>query len=212
VREQIDLPEVLDTAAGTLRGSIYKCMPGIVQTYYPSTQQADIQPAVNDVRIDPILGTRISEPWPVIPKVRILFPVFGAFILYADLVPGNKVVLLGFDLDPSAFMRSGQASDPVDTRRHGGSYWVAIPGDITDGGAQAPTGSLLVLGANGDFAALATKVDAIMTLLKTFAGFFGTSAIVAPSTGIAIPTLQTAASNLAGGISSVASSRLKIPT
>lgn len=212
MRKQIDLPEVLDTAAGTLRGSIYKCMPGVVQTYYASTQQADIQPGVHDVRIDPVLGTRISEPWPVIPKVRVLFPVFGAFVLYADLVAGNKVVLLGFDLDPSAFMRSGQASDPIDTRRHGGSYWVALPGDITDGGVQPAAGGFLIAGAAGDFAALASKVDAITNLLKTFATLFGSSPIVAPSTGIAIPTLQTAASNLAGGISSVASSKFKIPT
>src|SRR5579872_1221409 len=67
MRKQIDLPEVLDTAAGTLRGSIYKCMPGIVQAYYPgSPPTVDVQPAVNDVRFDTTLVTRISEPWPVL--------------------------------------------------------------------------------------------------------------------------------------------------
>jgi hypothetical protein len=115
-------------------------------------------------------------------------------------------VLIGFDLDPSAFMRSGQPSDPVDTRRHGGSYWVAIPGDITDGGIQAPAGGLLIAGAAGDFAALAGKV---LTELDKIQTSMGTATVTVPSGGgSAIPIVY----GTPYSPSSVASSKLKIPT
>ena len=68
------------------------------------------------------------------------------------MAPGDKVVLLGFDLDPTAHIQSGTVSDPADTRRHAGSYWCAIPGDITDAGAFVDGAAIsagLVIGAKG---------------------------------------------------------------
>jgi protein gp138 len=184
MRRQIELPEILDASAQALRDSLYHAMPGIVQAYYATEQTADVQPGVNDVRFDVDTGARISEPWPVIPKVPVAFFKAAGFAVYADLSPGDKVILIAQDLDPTIFRSSGKQADPIDTGRHRGAYWVAIPTDITDGGRMVSSGGALVLGKPGgggniylgsasppDAVGLASKIDsAVTTIVNAFNG------------------------------------------
>jgi Phage protein Gp138 N-terminal domain len=149
MRKQVSLSEVLDATQSNLRDGLYHAMPGIVQAYYPSEQSADVQPAVHDVRIDTTTGARWPEVWPVLPKVRVLFPKFGGLGVWCDLAAGDKVLLISLDLDPTAHRLSGHAEDPIDTRRHGGAYWVAFPGDITDAGTLPSTGGAIMVGKPG---------------------------------------------------------------
>lgn len=184
MRLQITIDEVIAAATDALKASMYHCVPGIVHAYSASDQTADVQPAVHDVRFDPVLGTRISEPWPIVPKVPIAFPRFGGFTISGPVSPGDKVILLAFDLDPTAHRATGQPSDPIDVRRHGGVYWTAFPADLTDPGRlhdSSAAGAGLVLGKDGstaqirisgsgislgagasDAVALASKVDAFI--------------------------------------------------
>ena len=203
-RRQIELGEVLDAQAFALLGSIYKIWPGIVTAYHASSAgssppEVDVQPAVNDVRIDTELGTLVSEPWPVISRVPVAMFKAGGFAILAPLKAGDVVTLLGYDLDPTAFRSSGNQSDPIDTRRHGAGYWVALPFDITDPGALtdpganlqviAPSGGKVVFGAGAtDAPALASIVDAnfsaIITFLKKIFPTPGTpTSLIAPSGG-----------------------------
>lgn len=183
MRNQITHEEVIDTALFGLRAKLYKCMPGIVTK--GGTAAVDVQPAVHDVRFDPVLGSRISEPWPIIPGVPVGWPAWGRgkFALVGTLEVGDKVWLQSPDLDPTRHRGTGNAEDPADTSRHTGAYWIATPMDITDAGALASPGDFAVLGdpsgvqvqvgssavslggANGsDHAALASILDSFISV------------------------------------------------
>jgi Phage protein Gp138 N-terminal domain len=208
-RRSLTLEEILDLVAFNAAAAHYKIQPGIVQKYYAGTgtspARIDVQPAVNDVRFDPVLGTPVWEPWPVCPQVPVVRLEMGGFAVKAPLKAGDECVLFGFDLDPTPFRVSGQQSNPLDTRRHGGGYWVALPLRLSDPGQTAdPDGNMFVgvpggvgvevstssvnLGAAGAATALAlcTKIDSLITLLTTPYAASGTE------TGFAL--LQTALS------------------
>jgi len=149
MRKQITLSELVTASGESERATLYHIMPGIVSAYYPGTATTpayvDVTPGVNDVRKNTTTGDRISEPWMVIPKIPILFLYCSVYFQAGPMAAGDKVVLLGFDLDPTAHMMSGNPEDPPDPRRHSGSYWCAIPADITVPGAF-PDGAAI---ANG---------------------------------------------------------------
>jgi hypothetical protein len=198
VRRQITLGEIVSAAQDSQRATLYHVMPGHVLAYHkgapgvPAT--VDVQAAVNDVRFALDTGARFSEPWTMIPKVSVMWLSFGPFILTGALHPGDRVILFGFDLDPSAWQKTGEVSDPPDTRRHSGSYWCAFPCDLTvpgafvdgaaaehnlvlgvDGGdAQIripDDGSAIVLGKGAtQFVALANKVDAQLAAIAATLG------------------------------------------
>ena len=217
MRKQIHLEDIVQATVDSNFASKYHVMPGIVSTYYPGSASApasvDVQPAVNDVRFDKVTGARFSEPFPVVPKVPILFLYVGPYIIAGPMSPGDKVVLLSFDLDPTAHIQSGMPADPADTRRHAGSYWCAIPGDITtpdaftDGAAIAQglvigtdggqdqirfTGGKIQLGATGgDYVALASLVAAELGKIKT---------TLASLTGATFGTPYSAVGNIASSL------------
>ncbi len=193
MRTQITLGNLLSAVVEAERNAQYHLMPGVVSAYHPGSASSpaavDVQPAVNDVRIVSATGVRFSEPWPVIPQVPILFLSCGPYLVAAPMSAGDKVVLLGFDLDPTAHQQTGQTADPPDVTRHAGAYWCAIPGDITTPGAFADgpaiangltlgakgsaaqirfTTSTISLGANPtDFVALASLVQGELTKIAT---------------------------------------------
>lgn len=203
MEKQISLADVIQQAQESERASQVRCVPGIVKAFHAGkagvAATVDVQCAVNDVRFDPDTGARVSEAWAIVPSVAIAYPKFGGFIMQGPLNVGDKVVILAFDLDPSAHQASGAREDPVDVRRHGGNYFVALPCDITDASAPADgatAGQALVVGVDGgqaqiritpstiqlgatgnDALALAHKVDdnitqveALASAIQTYAG------------------------------------------
>lgn len=210
MRRQITLSEIVNAALATLKGQLYHCMPGSVSAYYTADQSVDVQPTVNDVRFDLDTGERFSELWPVIPHVPIAWPSFsgGKYALVGTMAPGDNVMLVSFDLDPTAWRTTGNRSDPADARRHVGSYWWAIPTDLTTKGvlpsanggmviggvgnsAQIQfTSSNIILGnSGGDFVALASLVNSAITDQGTWA-----ASGVASGTGVTwvppVPAMQ----------------------
>ncbi len=212
MRKHITPSMIVQQGIDSHRATLYHVMPGQVVTFHPGAPgvppSADIQPAVHDVRFDLDTGERFSEPWPAILKAPILYPSFGPFVVFAPLSAGDSVLLLGFDLDPTAFLQTGKLSDPADTRRHAGSYWCAIPARMTvpqalkDGASSdlvvgvdgqagqirfPPDGSAVELGhPAGDFVALASKVSTELGKIKTTldsltgGGHFGTPYVPGP--------------------------------
>lgn len=186
MERQTTLSAIIDEVIARILRGYVRVVPGIVTAYHAGSATAaatvDVQCAVNDVRFDVDTGARVSEPWDVIPAVPLATLRFGPFLVAGPAAVGGKVVLLAFDLDPSAHQKSGGREDPVDVRRHAGTYFLALPVDITDASAAqsgAAAGSALVIGADGaaaqivvsgstiqlgasggDFVALASKVDA----------------------------------------------------
>jgi Phage protein Gp138 N-terminal domain len=150
-RRDVTLEEILDVTGFTILSNLYKISPGKVVAYYPpvegvSPAMVDVSPAVNDVRFDTTDGTRISEPFPIIPKVPVVYPQGGGFSIVFPMKSGDKVTLLSYDLDPTKHRGTGNVEDPIDSGRHRGAYWVALPGDITDPGAGPDPGQSLVIG------------------------------------------------------------------
>lgn len=178
-RKQYTLAETIQLYTDNLRSSTYHTYPGVVVAFYSGDGTADIQPAVNDVRFDADTQERISEPFPVIPKVKIMYPEGGGCKITWPLNAGDRVTLHAYDLDPTVHAQTGKVEDPQDVRRHGGGYWQAKPEDITVAGAVAvPAGLVItapsiVLGAGAtDFVALAslvaTELGKIQTALNSF--------------------------------------------
>lgn len=203
MRRQITLSEIVNAALQTLKGQLYHCMPGSVVAYHEADQSIDCQPVVNDVRFDIDTGERFSEQWPVIPHVPIAWPSFsgGKYALVGTMAAGDNVMLVSFDLDPTAWRTTGNRSDPADTRRHVGSYWWALPTDLTTPGVlpsanggmvigqpgAAPqiqfTSSNIILGnSGGDFVALASKVNDAIKAQGTWAAGGTGSGYVPPVT------------------------------
>src|ERR1700761_3250280 len=124
------------------RNDVYRCMPGWVVSYDEGQETATIQPGTNDVRQDLDTGETISEPFDSIPGVPVAWPRFAGLVLKGTLEKYDPVLLLAFDLDPTPWRKAGRSNkpvDPVDVRRHGGGYWLALPTDLTL--ARKPSGT-----------------------------------------------------------------------
>jgi hypothetical protein len=191
MRRQVTQSEIVNEAIESDRNSRYHCMPGSVVAFYASEQTVDVQPTVNDTRTDLDTGATFSEQWPVIPHVPIAFPRGGGYAMAFPMNVGDNVMLIAFDLDPTAWRTTGNRSDPADTRRHVGSYWWAIPCDLSVPNVMksaSTAGTALVLGldggtpliiinassiqlgsSGGDFVALASKTNSAIKAMGTWA-------------------------------------------
>lgn len=178
---QTTLTEVIEAFISSRLGDTYHILPGIVQTYYPATQEADIQIAINDPRFEPDTDALETEPWPLYPRMRVSWPRFGGYTIMGPLNPGDSVQVFFQDLDDSAFRATGQASDPPRTRRFGSDSAFCVPFGVADKDIAtdaAEASSALILGKDGapqqiqvngttidigkgatDFVALAAKID-----------------------------------------------------
>lgn len=178
-------------------------IPGNVVSY--SNGLASIRPGVRKLVPDednPDFD--YPEASPVIPSVPVIWPRGKNFQIVGTLDAGDPVLLICADYDISAWMRSGQLSDPEDARGHSwGHGAVCIPGLVPDIGwsASAPT----------DAAALASKVDAFARAIASLAipqnagealvaiaavvGAFRAAYGIPPSPPTAVPATGTVASD-----------------
>lgn len=227
---QVTLAEVLTSAIDSRLADTYHILPGIVVAYYPNTQEADIQIAVNDPRFDPDSEVLATEPWPIYPKMKVAWPRFGGFTMLGQLAVGDPVQVFFQDLDDSAFRATSQRSDPVRTRRHGSDSAFCTAWSLTDGVAVDGNAAAMVVGQDGglaqirftntaiqlgrtgaDFVALASKVDAINTLLKAFANAIAAGALTVAA-GYTAPqsaAVQSTATALAAGVLPTGSTLVK---
>lgn len=209
----ITTEEIVQAAIDSAKAATYYRMPGSVVAYYPATQTADVQPMVNDVRLDLVTGAVVFEPWSVIYGVPVAWHRAGGCFSAGCLVQFDQVTLEAFDLDPTPWRAQGRSNKPVnpaDVRRQGGNYWSATPADLTTSIQNAPTSKGWVLGIDGsqeqliiqpgliqagasgtDFVALGTPTNAMLSALSSFA----TTAAAAGTVGqiaAAASTMKTA--------------------
>jgi hypothetical protein len=146
----------------------------------------------------------VPEELPVIPGVRVMWPAGRGFEIRGTLLPGDPVLLLVCDRDISAWLRSGSVSDPEDSRVHSwGGGVVAIPGLRYDGASFAPTPP-----ATWDSAALASRLDALIGLLKSTPET-GTGAI-ATALVLAFPDIPSVVPEPATDVTTTGSTVLKL--
>lgn len=112
------------------RGSeLWTAIPGIVQRFDATTDEADILPAVRQ----PLGGYEADEPLthedlPVLPNVPVLFPAGGGCSVRWALAPGDAVLVVFSSLNPAAWRRSGEVGDAGTTRRNALGFGFALAG------------------------------------------------------------------------------------
>lgn len=164
MQRQVTTEEIVNAGTEALRHSLYISMPGSVVKYYPQTQEADIQPMVNDPRVNVDTGEIVFEPWSIIHAVPVCLPRMAGIVIAGFLNPQDQVILEAFDLDPGPWRAQGRSSRPVnpaDVRRLGGNYWRCTPTDLTGPIADAPTSSGLVIGVDGNLAQIVIQSGSI---------------------------------------------------
>lgn len=197
----------VDAYCESLKNSLYVSMPGAVIAYYPGSAgkqaTADIQPIVNDVRVDLDTNAIVPEPWSVIYGVPVAWPTFcgGAFTVCGFLQPGDQVLLEAFDLDPTAWLggaRGATSVTPADVRRLGGNYWRANPADLLGATGPGPNSPGIVIGQANGSAQISIAPGAI-NLGQTPTGFVAIAPLVAAELGKISKALSVLAAPSGGG-------------
>lgn len=193
------MAEILRRAIESRLGDLYTAGVGEIQAYYPDTQTADIAPVVRRPlpTEDDVI---VYEDLPILPNVPVLFPRGGAYSITWPLVKGDFCDLLIQTYSFAQWRQSGETSDAGDIRPHHLGNAIAIPGLAPNANpidpAQASAAAIIIegpaiwLGKDAtEFIALAGKVDAQLTALKTK---FAAWTPVAGDGGAALKTLLTA--------------------
>lgn len=112
-------------------------VPGIIQSFDPSTQLATVQIAIREnVRVPvpqpnglpPITGQKQTVAIAPLQTVPVVFPRSGGFSLVFPVNPGDECLLVFSDACISAWKQSGGVQKQIRRRRHDLSDAVAIVG------------------------------------------------------------------------------------
>jgi hypothetical protein len=164
-----------------LERNLHTAQPGIVVSYDPSSQTADVRPAVRRAlpnASDEELDT--YEDLPICPHVPVAWPRGRGFSCVGTLSPGDPVLLVFCERDFSSWYESGKVGNPSFAELHALNGAVAIPG-------LAPRSNPIPVPT--DAAALASKLDFLISTIL--------SLVPAPVAGVdagepAIVALQAA--------------------
>jgi len=187
---------VTNALDGRMRG-VRVALPGVVQTYDPTTQTCSVQPLVQDGVYDES-GTRIAERLPVVASVPVCFPGSGAFSVTWPVKPGDTVLLVFSSSSIDRWLALGGEVDPIDDRRHHITDAIAIPG-LRDLGHVLPSSAvdpsaMVISGTSGGTPSLiATQATlaAFNTALSSAIATMGASPYV-----VSLTALQTALTNI----------------
>ncbi len=170
-----DLPSAIDSATLRVLSRVNTSIPGIVQSYDQTTQEATVLPAIKR-EVDTEDGTAI-EALPVVPGVPVVFPGAGAYKITWPLAKGDTVLLVCSQASLDQWLQRGGTVDPRDPRKFDLSDAVAIPGLLSfneasnqvDGSAMVISGPSIKLGSKdaSEFAALQSEVLALRNELNT---------------------------------------------
>lgn len=155
---------------------IQVALPGRVEAYNALTQQAEVQPLLQDAYNDSDNdGERTVIRRPKITSVPVCFPGSGAFRITWPVNPGDTVLLVFSSSSLDTWLAVGGEVDPGDDRHHNISDAMAIPGlfDFAHVPTQAPTNAMVFHASSGLFGGPSSaqsiiRGDAFMSALDTF--------------------------------------------
>lgn len=151
------LARVLSTVIDSKLLELHTATPGIVVSYDPSTQTADVRPAVRPALPDAEdEDLDVYEELPVCPHVPVAWPRGRGFSCVGTLSPGDSVLLVFCERDLSQWYETNEVSNPQFAELHALNGAIAIPG-------LAPRSNPIPVPS--DAAALASKVDLVFRLI-----------------------------------------------
>lgn len=145
-----DLAEVLRLVLEHRVSRVWTALPGVVEAYDPSTQRADVRPAV--VAFLELADGEEREELPVIPNVPVVMPSGGGFFASFPMRQGDPVLLVFACRDVSSWKAgSGAVTNADDVRKHDLTDAFAFPGGRARGAviAEADATRLVVGQDNG---------------------------------------------------------------
>lgn len=198
---------------------VHTGMPGRVVSFDATKQTAKVQPAMKRLWIgDDEDDDPVEVALPECPDVPVYFPGGGGYVLTFPVAPGDDCLLVFAERAIDFWWEKGGVQNPSEVRMHDLSDGFAFVGfrpkpnavgSFNTGAAELRTidggtvvrleDGMVTAGAPGaaEFVALASKVTAALTLLKTHIHPAGT-----PSTGTSVELsamdTDVAASNLKG--------------
>lgn len=180
----VGLAELVSLAQESRLSDVWTAMPGVVQSYDPTTRTADIRACVRRPIENVDTGEIEHEDLPILPSVPVLFPGAKGGIMMSWPIAQNTTGLLLVLTLSAAKWRSGAddgkfPAEPGDLRMHHPANVVFLPGWIPDTASTPATAEpALVVAASEvrlgdhtatDFVALAPATDARLDALEDFA-------------------------------------------
>lgn len=189
--------DLLDRGIAKRVSAIHVALPGRVEAYDPLTQQAEVQPLIQEAFPNTDAnGARTAVRKPKITSVPICFPGTGQWRMTWPINVGDTVMLIFSSSSLDAWLAIGGEVDPNDERHHDISDAMAYPGlfDFSHVPTAAPMNAMvlhavqLLLGGPNAIDPLIRKSD-LTTLISmltshthsgvtTGAGISGVSAAV----------------------------------
>ena len=126
------LAELLRAAVREGLAQVHTAIPGIVESYDPEKQTAEVRPAVGRPYVN-LDGSEGLDEYPVLPNVPVGFPRGGGYFMTLPLQKGDAVLLIFSEQSIDSWSESDGKNqvDPIDFRRFDLSDAFAIPGGNT---------------------------------------------------------------------------------
>lgn len=144
---------------------IRSCIPGIIQSYNPANNTAEVQPAIRERLVDDE-GKVVYQALPLLINVPIVFPSTSSAKITFPINKNDQCLVIFSDLSIDHFWEKGSIQNPVEVRRHDLSDGIAIPCGISVGKVNNPNNSVNI--SYGSTSITLTGSDITMT------GPFGT--------------------------------------
>jgi len=121
------LVDVVSEAIESRLADVFTAAIGVVHKYDASTKTAEIQLTTKRPIRDEVGGLAFQE-FPILQDVRICFPQAGGYSITFPISPGDGMLVVFTQLDPSKWLATGEApSLPQSVRQHALSNAFAIP-------------------------------------------------------------------------------------
>lgn len=103
--------------------NLHTCLPGIIHSFNPATQTAEVQPAIKRV-----FSEKGAVNLPLCVDVPVCFPGGGDFYLTFPIKPGDECILVFSERCIDGWAIDGAISEPEDYRQHDLSDAMAFVG------------------------------------------------------------------------------------
>lgn len=111
--KQTLINKIMDNVSNNLRVSL----PGIIQSFDPTTQTVSVQPALTENILNPDLSNS-SVNLPLLVDVPIVLPRAGGYVLTMPVQKGDECLIIFADSCIDAWFSYGGVQNQLEKRRH----------------------------------------------------------------------------------------------